>query len=78
MHRLFIAGLGNRQYLFGLEIHPACAWWLGERAVGAHVATQGGERDEHLAAVGDDPAAPLVTEPLRLLEQRRRIDSPSR
>ena len=47
------AGAGDRQHLLGRQIRwPPGARPFGERAVVAHVATQLGQRDEHLSRVG--------------------------
>ena len=57
-----IPGLGHRQHLVGLEVDATGAGWLGKRAIGAAVPTQRGQRDEHLAAVGDSSPVALVAE----------------
>ncbi len=57
-----ITGSGDSQDFVGLEIDPSGTGWLGEGAVAAAIDTECRERDEDLAAVGDDPSLALVSQ----------------
>ena len=68
------AGAGDRQHLLGVEIDRlARPRRMGEGAVMAHVAAQLGQRDEHLARIGDEVAMAPVAQRRRRAHQRRQL-----
>ncbi len=65
------AGAGDRQHLLGVEIGGlAAARRMREGAVVADVAAQLGQRDEHLARIGDEAAVARVAQCRRDPHQR--------
>ena len=71
-----VAGPGDRQNVLRREVLATRTRWLGERAVGARVATERGDRDEHLRAEGDGAAPALVPEAPGVVEERSGIAQP--
>ena len=66
------SGAGDGEHLIRGEIgRPSRAWPLGEGAVMADIPAKMGERNKHLARIGDMAAMPLIAQTSRGVDQLR-------